>query len=282
MSVAASSTNGTALYGVTGWPLAQTLSPLLHNTGFRTLGINALYQKWEVPPEKLPAFVESVRLLDIRGCSVTIPHKVGLWPCWTKSAPLHVRWARPIPFTGRATTFAAKTPMWPDSWLRLQKCLLAGGRAAAGCGRRCPAVAAGLASPKNAKRPARTFVATPSDKSHLPLADDSALRPCCGKTVTSLRPCWWSTPLPLACAARQRMTPHTISRWQGHFPPTVLPRQHPLPTILCTTPSKPVFCARPALLVVAAYRALKCFLVRATRSSASGRAGPAARITPRP
>ena len=52
MSVAASSTNGTALYGVTGWPLAQTLSPLLHNTGFRTLGINALYQKWEVPPEK--------------------------------------------------------------------------------------------------------------------------------------------------------------------------------------------------------------------------------------
>ena len=88
MSAAASSTNGTALYGVTGWPLAQTLSPLLHNTGFRTLGINALYQKWEVPPEKLPAFVESVRLLDIRGCSVTIPHKVGLLPLLDEVSPL--------------------------------------------------------------------------------------------------------------------------------------------------------------------------------------------------
>ena len=88
MSAAASSTNGTALYGVTGWPLAQTLSPLLHNTGFRTLGINALYQKWEVPPAKLPAFVESVHLLDIRGCSVTIPHKVGLLPLLDEVSPL--------------------------------------------------------------------------------------------------------------------------------------------------------------------------------------------------
>ena len=42
MSVAASPTNGTALYGVTGWQLAQTLSPLLHNTGSRSLGINAV------------------------------------------------------------------------------------------------------------------------------------------------------------------------------------------------------------------------------------------------
>ena len=59
MSAAVSPTTGTALYGVTGWPLSQSLSPLLHNTGFAVLGINALYLKWEVPPQKLPTFVES-------------------------------------------------------------------------------------------------------------------------------------------------------------------------------------------------------------------------------
>ena len=79
---------GTALYGVTGWPLSQSLSPLLHNTGFAALGINALYLKWEVPPQKLPTFVESVRLLNIRGCSVTIPHKVELLPLLDEVSPL--------------------------------------------------------------------------------------------------------------------------------------------------------------------------------------------------
>ena len=91
MSAAVSTTTGTALYGVTGWPLSQSLSPLLHNTGFAALGINALYMKWEVPPQKLPAFVESVRLLNIRGCSVTIPHKVELLPLLDEVSPLASR-----------------------------------------------------------------------------------------------------------------------------------------------------------------------------------------------
>ena len=178
MSVAASSTNGTALYGVTGWPLAQTLSPLLHNTGFRTLGINALYQKWEVPPEKLPAFVESVRLHDIRGCSVTIPHKVGLLPLLDEISPL----ARQVG--------AANTIYWKGYRLCGENTDVAGFMAPLaemplggadvlllGAGGAARAVAAGLASPKNAKRPARIFVATPSDKSHLPLADEFGLTP---------------------------------------------------------------------------------------------------------
>ncbi|MEE0815935.1 MAG: hypothetical protein U0M13_09760, partial [Desulfovibrio fairfieldensis] len=54
------------LYGVIGWPLAQSLSPLLHNSGFQALGIPAVYLRWEVPPERLAAFVDSVRLLGIR------------------------------------------------------------------------------------------------------------------------------------------------------------------------------------------------------------------------
>ena len=69
-----------SLYGVIGWPLAQSLSPLLHNTAFPALGIPAAYMLWELPPEKLPRFVDSMRLLGIRGCSVTLPHKVEILP----------------------------------------------------------------------------------------------------------------------------------------------------------------------------------------------------------
>ncbi|MBD5538802.1 MAG: shikimate dehydrogenase [Desulfovibrio sp.] len=68
------------LYGVIGWPLGQSLSPLVHNTGFRALDIPAVYLRWEVPPERLDVFLGAVRLLDIRGCSVTIPHKQAIMP----------------------------------------------------------------------------------------------------------------------------------------------------------------------------------------------------------
>ena len=62
------------LYGVLGWPLAQSLSPLLHNTAFQALGMDSVYLRWEIAPEKLSAF------LPISGCSVTIPHKVAIVP----------------------------------------------------------------------------------------------------------------------------------------------------------------------------------------------------------
>jgi len=63
------------LYGVIGHPLAQTLSPLLHNWGFARLGINAAYLAFKTPPERLEAFIRAVRTLPIAGVSITIPHK---------------------------------------------------------------------------------------------------------------------------------------------------------------------------------------------------------------
>ena len=92
LSPEAQSAAETVLYGVTGWPLAQSLSPLLHNTGFTALGLRALYLRWEIPPQRLSAFVDSVRTLRIGGCSVTIPHKVALLPLPDEAAvgALHV------------------------------------------------------------------------------------------------------------------------------------------------------------------------------------------------
>lgn len=52
----------------------------MHNTAFRTLGLPGVYLSWPVEPGRLPAFMDAVRLLDIRGCSITIPHKVDVLP----------------------------------------------------------------------------------------------------------------------------------------------------------------------------------------------------------
>ena len=68
------------LYGIIGYPLGHTLSPLIHNTAFKELGIPAVYVAWPTKPEQLATLVDAVRLLNIRGLSVTIPHKTNLIP----------------------------------------------------------------------------------------------------------------------------------------------------------------------------------------------------------
>lgn len=70
----------TSLYGVIGWPLAQSLSPLIHNTALEKLRIPAAYLAWPVAPEMLKAFVASLRIFRVMGVSVTIPHKVEVMP----------------------------------------------------------------------------------------------------------------------------------------------------------------------------------------------------------
>jgi shikimate dehydrogenase len=68
------------IYGIIGHPLAQTLSPLLHNWGFSRLGVKAAYLAFPTPPERLEAFVQAVRTLPVSGLSVTIPHKEAVMP----------------------------------------------------------------------------------------------------------------------------------------------------------------------------------------------------------
>lgn len=66
------------LYGIIGWPLNQTLSPLAHNAAFEETGVAAVYFKWPLPPADLKIFTEAMRLYKVKGCSVTIPHKVAV------------------------------------------------------------------------------------------------------------------------------------------------------------------------------------------------------------
>ena len=68
----------TKLYGVIGYPLGHTLSPVLHNAAFRACGLNAVYLAFE--SNNLPGALAGMRALGIRGLSVTIPHKESVIP----------------------------------------------------------------------------------------------------------------------------------------------------------------------------------------------------------
>lgn len=68
------------IYGIIGYPLGQTLSPLIHTTSFKEQNIPAVLVAWPTPPNEVENFVKSVRLLNIRGCCVTIPHKQAVIP----------------------------------------------------------------------------------------------------------------------------------------------------------------------------------------------------------
>jgi 3-dehydroquinate dehydratase/shikimate dehydrogenase len=65
----------TQIFGVIGDPVAHSLSPLIHNSALRELGINAVYLPFRVPRGDLPGFLKSFDSLPVDGYSVTIPHK---------------------------------------------------------------------------------------------------------------------------------------------------------------------------------------------------------------
>jgi len=68
----------TALYGVVGYPLGHSLSPTMHNTGFSAMGLNAIYLAFET--KDIEGCIQAMRALNIRGISVTLPHKSSVIP----------------------------------------------------------------------------------------------------------------------------------------------------------------------------------------------------------
>lgn len=62
---------------IIGYPVKNSLSPLIHNAGYKKLGIDKefTFLKAEVKPEHLKMAIDGVRAFGIRGVSVTMPHK---------------------------------------------------------------------------------------------------------------------------------------------------------------------------------------------------------------
>ena len=65
----------TQVFGVLGDPLSHSYSPLIHNSAFEHLGMNAVYVPFRVPKDKLQTTLTDFDWLDVKGYSVTIPHK---------------------------------------------------------------------------------------------------------------------------------------------------------------------------------------------------------------
>jgi 3-dehydroquinate dehydratase/shikimate dehydrogenase len=66
----------TALYGLTGFPVAHSVSPAMHNAAFEAAGLDAVYLPF--PARDADDFIGFARALDLRGASVTIPFKTDL------------------------------------------------------------------------------------------------------------------------------------------------------------------------------------------------------------
>ena len=65
----------TRTYGILGYPVGHSLSPVMQNAAFAQMKFDAAYLPFEVRPEDLRAALDGVRALGIAGVNVTIPHK---------------------------------------------------------------------------------------------------------------------------------------------------------------------------------------------------------------
>lgn len=61
--------------GILGYPLGHTLSPVIHEAGYKELKLDIKFNIWEVEPKKLENKVLELREDNILGSCVTLPHK---------------------------------------------------------------------------------------------------------------------------------------------------------------------------------------------------------------
>jgi len=68
--------NGTTkLYGIIGWPVTHSLSPLFQGVFIADAGVNAAYLPFAVTPEYLGQALDGLWALGAAGFNVTVPHK---------------------------------------------------------------------------------------------------------------------------------------------------------------------------------------------------------------
>lgn len=67
-------------FAVLGHPVAHSLSPKMHAANFASIGFDGSYEKFDVAPEDLHAFVLSKRDEGYSGLNITVPHKIAVIP----------------------------------------------------------------------------------------------------------------------------------------------------------------------------------------------------------
>jgi shikimate dehydrogenase len=80
-------TGRTAVYGIIGWPISHSLSPLMQNAAFAATGIDGIYVPFPLAPEALVEGVRGLAASGVRGFNVTIPHKAAIVGVMDELAP---------------------------------------------------------------------------------------------------------------------------------------------------------------------------------------------------
>ena len=65
-------------FGLIGYPLGHSLSKVIHEAGFKSLGINATYDILETPPDDLVDRIKWLKANGYKGFNVTIPLKLPI------------------------------------------------------------------------------------------------------------------------------------------------------------------------------------------------------------
>lgn len=68
-------TGHTVLTGLLGSPVAHSISPMMHNEGFRQLDLDYVYLCFDVGTENLKTAVEGMKAMGVRGFNCTMPDK---------------------------------------------------------------------------------------------------------------------------------------------------------------------------------------------------------------
>ena len=69
--------NPQAIYGIIGYPVQHSLSPLMHNAAFRELEVDAVYNLFPLKEDELDQFFADLHQDDspIFGLNITVPYK---------------------------------------------------------------------------------------------------------------------------------------------------------------------------------------------------------------
>jgi shikimate dehydrogenase len=70
--------NGTDRYGVMGFPVSHSRSPVIHRLFALQTGQNLQYELLQVAPDKLDASVRQFQSTGGKGLNVTLPHKTDV------------------------------------------------------------------------------------------------------------------------------------------------------------------------------------------------------------
>lgn len=71
---------GKKIFGLIGFPVKHSLSPLMHNAAFKALNIDAEYRLFPLQDSEVGAFLKNLAKENIHGLNVTVPYKQKVIP----------------------------------------------------------------------------------------------------------------------------------------------------------------------------------------------------------